>query len=450
MGVTSVVLMAFGATAALATPGPTNPPAPTGSITTNANGSVTVDVSGTWSWAVGTAKGDINATSKQQCASHYGIGWAMVWNDSTDPGYPITYKHGVKSYTESVGDSATSDDSVHFASPACGTYNSGAQTVSGPWTGTHTYSTAASLPTSGQVCVVSYVLKSTHKKQLLYTNRKNSFRAAVKADHGATWATSPNCVALSSLVASPTIVTTATNASLGSAITDTATLSGMSPDVAPGPVVSNQDGTVVFKAYGPNTSGCTSTPAFTSTAIAGTGTGNGTYGPVSFTPTKAGDYRWVATYSGSANNNGATELCGAAGETSSVSATGTGGNSGTGSSGSGSSGTGSSGSSGTGSTGSGTSGTSGSSGTTSTNPSTSTSASVPAVATSATSPTTGSTDPTAISGATTVHTGEPWAGSKPFVVAVVALGLSLMGLGYFERRRVAVRPTAEDGVPSTD
>ena len=44
---------------------------------------------------------------------------------------------------------------------------------------------------------------------------------------------------------------------------------------------------------------------------------------------------------------------------------------------------------------------------------------------------------TPISGATTVHTGEPWAGSKPFVVVLIAFGLSLMGLGYFQRRRVA-------------
>jgi hypothetical protein len=50
-----------------------------------------------------------------------------------------------------------------------------------------------------------------------------------------------------------------------------------------------------------------------------------------------------------------------------------------------------------------------------------------------------------VSGATTVHTGEPWAGSKPFVVVLVVFGLSLMGLGYLKRRRFAVGTGAEDG-----
>jgi hypothetical protein len=48
-----------------------------------------------------------------------------------------------------------------------------------------------------------------------------------------------------------------------------------------------------------------------------------------------------------------------------------------------------------------------------------------------------------------VHTGEPWAGSKPYVVAVVAFGLSLMGLGFFERRRTAVRRHATESMSST-
>jgi fimbrial isopeptide formation D2 family protein/uncharacterized repeat protein (TIGR01451 family) len=62
-------------------------------------------------------------------------------------------------------------------------------------------------------------------------------------------------------------------------------------------------------------------------------------------------------------------------------------------------------------------------------------------------PVTGSTTgtpPAPIAGATTVHTGEPWAGSTPFVLAVLALGLSLLGLsGEIRRRRRPARaPTA--------
>ena len=46
---------------------------------------------------------------------------------------------------------------------------------------------------------------------------------------------------------------------------------------------------------------------------------------------------------------------------------------------------------------------------------------------------------TAVAGATTVHTGEPWAGSKPYVIGVFLLGMSLFGygsvLGFGQMRR---------------
>jgi hypothetical protein len=47
--------------------------------------------------------------------------------------------------------------------------------------------------------------------------------------------------------------------------------------------------------------------------------GNGTYGPVSFSPTAVGTYYWVASYSGDAHNNPVSGTCGDAGETSIVS-----------------------------------------------------------------------------------------------------------------------------------
>ena len=42
--------------------------------------------------------------------------------------------------------------------------------------------------------------------------------------------------------------------------------------------------------------------------------------------------------------------------------------------------------------------------------------------------------PAPVVGATTVHTGEPWAGSKPYELLVLFLGLSLVGLGIYGRR----------------
>ena len=107
--------------------------------------------------------------------------------------------------------------------------------------------------------------------------------------------------------ATPAIATTASAGDVvGVAVTDSATLSGGF----------NPTGTIVFRLYGP--SGpvvCNAgNEVFASAPIAVNG--NGIYGPSgSFTPTIAGTYRWIATYSGDANNAGIAGVCGAANET---------------------------------------------------------------------------------------------------------------------------------------
>ena len=94
---------------------------------------------------------------------------------------------------------------------------------------------------------------------------------------------------------------------LGNPISDTATLTGtanepgtpvINPTTAGGPA----GGTITFTAYGPNN--C-STVAFTSSPVAVSG--DGTYGPVSFTPTAPGTYHWAAVYSGDAPNTNGTD-----------------------------------------------------------------------------------------------------------------------------------------------
>ncbi|HVC69413.1 MAG TPA: hypothetical protein VNC61_04015 [Acidimicrobiales bacterium] len=411
---TSVVLVAFGATAASARPRPVNPPAPTGTITSNSNGTVTINVSGQWNWPL-TGAGHIkSASAAKPCGAHYGVGWGMVWNDADDPGYKITYFHGGP-HSQFVGSSLavngnTVDASVHYntGSP-CGTFDASTG-VTSQWSDSHTYADGNSLPTS--ICVVSYVLRKApsankSRQYLVNKNNANAFKTAVKQGNAAAWTTSPACFDPSTLKASPVIVTTATNAQVGSPIGDTSTLSGTSQDVTASvnqvrtiSVVGNAGGTVIFNLYGPTDTNCTSTPIFTSPPI--TVNGDGTYGPVSFTPTQgAGTYRWIATYSGDQNNNGATELCGAAGETSVVSTAPV---------------------------------------TSPANPPTSPGSSVPVVVTKAS---TGTAALVPVVGATTVHTGEPWAGSKPFEVALIGFGLSLMGLGFFQRRRLALRKRAQ-------
>jgi hypothetical protein len=93
---------------------------------------------------------------------------------------------------------------------------------------------------------------------------------------------------------------------LGSPITDTATLTGtanrpgtpaINPTTAGGPA----GGTITFTLFGPNN--CT-TVAFTSSPVPVSG--DGTYGPVSFTPTAVGTYHWAATYSGDPPNTNGT------------------------------------------------------------------------------------------------------------------------------------------------
>jgi hypothetical protein len=93
----------------------------------------------------------------------------------------------------------------------------------------------------------------------------------------------------------------------GQPISDTATLSGTAnrpgtPVINPTTPGGPAGGTITFTAYGPNN--CT-TVAFTSAPV--TVNGDGTYGPVSFTPTAPGTYHWAAVYSGDPPNTLGTD-----------------------------------------------------------------------------------------------------------------------------------------------
>jgi hypothetical protein len=106
----------------------------------------------------------------------------------------------------------------------------------------------------------------------------------------------------------PGLATTAgADVFLGNPVTDTATLTGLATQPA-NPVINltgtagpAAGGTITFKLYGPDN--CTDL-VFTSGTFAVSG--NGTYGPASFTPTAPGTYHWVAEYSGNLPNNNAT------------------------------------------------------------------------------------------------------------------------------------------------
>jgi len=96
----------------------------------------------------------------------------------------------------------------------------------------------------------------------------------------------------------PTTLNTQASPSLqlGGSIHDTATLGGgLSPT-----------GTITFQLFGPDNVSCTGTPAFTSTV---TVAGDGSYDSANFTPSSAGVYRWIASYSGDAANAASATAC---------------------------------------------------------------------------------------------------------------------------------------------
>ena len=103
----------------------------------------------------------------------------------------------------------------------------------------------------------------------------------------------------------PSIDTTASNATIGASIHDTANISG----------AHSPTGQLTFRLYRPSDTNCSQAPVFTNTKPVA---GNGVYASANFTPTAAGSYRWRAIYSGDANNHAVSGDCNAAHETSSV------------------------------------------------------------------------------------------------------------------------------------
>jgi plastocyanin len=100
----------------------------------------------------------------------------------------------------------------------------------------------------------------------------------------------------------PSISTSATSGLIGNSVQDTATVSNGS----------NPTGTVSFTLY--SDASC-HTAVFTDTE---TLNNNGQAVSKSFTPSSAGNYYWIANYSGDTNNKSASGTCGDQGETSTI------------------------------------------------------------------------------------------------------------------------------------
>jgi len=108
--------------------------------------------------------------------------------------------------------------------------------------------------------------------------------------------------------AAPTLVTSASGpTTVGGQLSDTAVLTG----------ADNPTGTITFRLFGPDDPTCSGTVASQSSR---TVNGNGTYTSDAFTAAAPGTYRWVASYSGDANNPALASACGDPAQTVVVSA----------------------------------------------------------------------------------------------------------------------------------
>jgi hypothetical protein len=92
-------------------------------------------------------------------------------------------------------------------------------------------------------------------------------------------------------------------------LSDSATVTGRVSPVA--------GATITFTLYAPGDTTCSATPVFTPAAVPYPVAGGSVSSPA-YTPTAPGVYRWVAVYSGDANNSPVTEACNAADESTTV------------------------------------------------------------------------------------------------------------------------------------
>ncbi len=380
-----------------------NPTATTSAAeTVNSDGTVTVDMSGSWTWA------------GQNCAGRYGTGWAVDWwgiSTSATPTNNFTLTDAsivTPPGTTTTGSITATGVAFQNAHPLTGgqffhvsadyngeTVNSSSTCTdsgggsSASWSAVATYPNQADIPPA--ICVNMY---DEHGSEGNISNNAKDFDPITNDDNSintnAFDPTTGDGFCSTPHVVNPAPTTTATKASAtsvatGTAVTDAVTVTGSAALGLPA-------GTVAFYVCGPTPAaavcGSTSTPAGTATLPASGDTGFVSTGTSSaFTPTSAGTYCFAAVY---------TPAQGSLYETSSDNTTGT------------------------------------------------VDTAECFVATGASAPSSGGTTPvppaaapqTPVKGATIAFTGEPFAGSKGIELGVAVLGLGLLTLGMLRRRNL--------------
>jgi hypothetical protein len=125
--------------------------------------------------------------------------------------------------------------------------------------------------------------------------------AAATLSTGPTSATQTSASAYSVTQAATTLMTVPqpSSADVGTPISDLASLSGRQSGV---------NGNILFNLYGPGDATCAGPILYTRSVLAGAS--NGPYNSGHFTPTTAGTYNWVVSYSGDTNNTASASACG--------------------------------------------------------------------------------------------------------------------------------------------
>jgi hypothetical protein len=220
----ATLLTCLSASAAMANAAsPTASPLTSGSVVQNADGTVTVTATGNWVWAFGVESpttAGLDATVNKPCDTRSGVGWGIVWSDPNDPGFAENYHSNsrIPQVTQMVNvgsrgaNPLNGDEQVMFnARDRCGTFvqtnvpRPGDGYDTGTWSGTHTYSSAASLPTA--ICVITYDLgfsKPPGPHRLSFDNNDNSVQWALFKS--GTWdssITDDNCAKLPPAVPAP-------------------------------------------------------------------------------------------------------------------------------------------------------------------------------------------------------------------------------------------------------
>jgi uncharacterized repeat protein (TIGR01451 family) len=165
-------------------------------------------------------------------------------------------------------------------------------TVQGGVSGGNTIGLSGATIPGANSCTIS--VQVTSALVSCYTNVSGSINSS---QGGGNSASATVCV-----TAAQSTLTTQASASvpLGGTINDMATISGVNPT-----------GSITFSLFGPNDATCSTPAVFTSTMQVN---GNGNYPSAAFSPIAAGTYRWIANYSGDANNSPFISACNAANE----------------------------------------------------------------------------------------------------------------------------------------